>query len=114
MRHQASWGGCAVWLPYDRTIEKASVYLTGGRPFSTLSSSLKVQLRDCQLIRNAIAHHSGYAQSQFEKFVISGRPLPPREKTPAGYLRSTHTAHPPQTRFEFLSTQLALSAQELS
>jgi len=102
------------WLPYIRTLEKAEIFLTGGRPFSTLPDQLKGQLTRCQLIRNAIAHQSRAAKTRFETGVIAGLPLPPRERTPAGYLRSNHSLSPPLTRFEFLFTQMGLSAQMLT
>ena len=41
-----------------------------------------------QWTRNAIAHASQHSTKVFNEHVIAGTPLPPRERTPADFLRS--------------------------
>ena len=76
------------WFPYSLTETRAKSYLRGGRPFSSLSISQKQSLERWLWIRNAVAHSGRHAQQVFEKNVIGTTPLPPRERTPAGFLRS--------------------------
>jgi hypothetical protein len=76
------------WFPYALTETRAQSYLRGGRPFSLLSSSQKQSLERWLWIRNAVAHSGRHARQVFERKVIGTTPLPPRERTPAGFLRS--------------------------
>lgn len=102
------------WIPYDRTMDLAKLYFRGGRPFTDLSPASKQVLARSHVIRNAVAHRSRYSMSQFEKHVIGNTPLPPRERTPAGYLRGLFRASPAQTRFSNLLAQLAAVSRELA
>ena len=103
-----------AWFPYERTIEMASLYFQGGRPFTELSEAQRQQLRKSHIIRNAIAHRSRFSMHQFEKQVIGNTPLPPRERTPAGFLRGQFRITPKQTRYENLVSQLLLIARDLA
>lgn len=96
----------ADWLPYDRTIDRAEVFFRGGRPFTRLDSDDKRLLESCLAIRHAIAHRSRYALGNFERKVLHGLTLAPRERTPAGLLRSQFSKSPQQSRYENLVTQL--------
>lgn len=87
------------WLPYHYTRERAKMFLSGGGPFERLSGSQEAPLERVRVIRNAIAHASGHAQSQFEKTCLSGLALPPEQRRPAGFLRGQHAVG--QSRFDY-------------
>jgi hypothetical protein len=76
------------WFPYSETERRANSYLRGGRPFTQLSATQKHSVETWLWIRNAVAHSGKHAQSVFEQNVVGSTPLPPRERTPAGFLRS--------------------------
>ncbi len=95
------------WLPYNRTEDRATLYLANrgttedcGRPFVELDDGEKSQLKTMVTIRNAIAHTSSHAMNEFLRKVVGSQALLPREKKPAGYLRSLVTVTPRQTRME--------------
>jgi hypothetical protein len=102
------------WLPYDKTLNQADRMFQGGRPFSLLSNAQTQVLDKAVKIRNAIALKSRYSLSTFEYVVIGTTPLPPRESTPAGYLRGLLMAAPPRTRFEDYASSLASIAKVLA
>ena len=86
------------WLPYRLTEERASTYFRGGRPFADVVPVEKQRMERWLWTRNAIAHASPHSNRVFVGQVIAGTPLPPRERTPAGFLRSEIRAG--VTRFE--------------
>lgn len=102
------------WIPYDNTLELASKYFRGGRPFSELSDSQKQHLKRCHAIRNVVAHESIDSKRKFEKRVLGATPLSPQERTPAGYLRGLYRTTPDQTRYENYMAQLLLIARDLA
>jgi len=102
------------WVPYDRTIERAESLFYGGRPFTKLDSNEKLQVKAVCIIRNAIAHKDGHARRRFDKEVISGHALAPRERTPTGYLRSLHSTTPNVSRYEQLVGELTSIARNLA
>jgi hypothetical protein len=102
------------WIPFDRTVELAKLFFRGGRPFSSLSSVHKQTLSRSHFIRNAIAHRSRHSLRQFEHHVIGNTPLPPGERTPAGYLSGIFRVAPAQTRFSNLLAQMLLCARDLA
>lgn len=102
------------WLPYDRTVELAKVFFRGGRPFSDLSTGLKKQIDSTVVLRNAIAHRSRHSQERFRREILTSVSLPPRQRTPAGYLRDVHAVSPSQTRYELMIAQLQQAANELT
>jgi hypothetical protein len=102
------------WLPYERTIDLAKLFFRGGRPFDDLSQPQKDVLLRGRTIRNAIAHRSRFSIRQFERRVIGSTPLPPNERSPAGYLRGLFRTSPDQTRFSNLLAQLLLVARDLA
>ena len=81
--------------------QRARAFFRGGIPFTTLDKGYKKHLEILLYIRNAIAHRSSYAKGKFEQEVIGSLPLTPRERTPAGFLRSRFRITPVQTRYEF-------------
>ena len=89
-----------MWLPFPNTEKRAKLYLKDGRPFSELDDGDKSLLKTITTLRNAIAHKSPYAISEFERTVIGSHPLLHNERSPAGFLRSRITSGPAQSRFE--------------
>jgi hypothetical protein len=94
------------WLPFTRTEKLASRYFARGLPFTLLDDNTRQRLGQIVTIRNAIAHRSDFARRQFREKVIGSTPLPPKEKTPAGYLRGIFRIAPKQTRFELFQIVL--------
>jgi hypothetical protein len=76
------------WLPYQHTIQRAKAFFRNGLPFTSLNSSEKQVIEQIGYVRNAIAHKSTYAMKIFEEKVIGTIPLPPRDRSPAAFLRS--------------------------
>ena len=99
------------WIPYRHTENRAKLYLTGGKPFSELTSGDKSMIKTVTTIRNAIAHSSAHAKAEFERTVIGSRALLRGERTPAGFLRTD--ANPAQKRFETYMIELSRIAQIL-
>jgi hypothetical protein len=99
------------WLPFDRTIDRAKLYMKDGRPFSDLSPADKGMITRIAIIRNAIAHRSDYALIKFQEVIDIQHPLP-RERTPAGYLRSLVT--PTSNRFDVYAGELKRLTSALS
>jgi hypothetical protein len=98
------------WLPYDKTLSQAERCFRGGRPFSLVTAPQAQTLDRIVKIRNAIAHKSRHSLSTFETVVIGTTPLPPRETTPAGFLRGLLMAAPARTRFEdYVSSLVAIA-----
>jgi len=92
------------WLPYNSyTVKRAKAFFSRGLPFERLAQPLTGHLEQVSITRNAIAHQSAHALRRFEGEVIGGVNLPPRERTPAGFLRSVYAWDPRHTRFEVLA-----------
>ena len=93
----------ADWLPLNKTKQRASVYLSRGKPFDRLKP-VDIQVFDrMQVIRNAVAHQSHHAIRSFRRVLIEGQGIPLVEQSPAGYLRGSHTAG--QSRLSYLMAQ---------
>lgn len=101
------------WLPYNYMEERAKAFFRNGLPFARLGKPDKLQIENLLCIRNAIAHKSRYSQRRFEQTIIGVLPLQPRERTPAGFLRSVFRIAPIQTRYENLVRQMAEVALKL-
>ena len=101
------------WFPYRYTEQRAMAFFRSGTPFTTLDKAHKTQLENLLYIRNAIAHRSNYAKRKFEQEVIGSLPLTPRERTPAGFLRSRFRITPVQTRYENLVADIVSIALKL-
>lgn len=95
------------WVPYHLTEKRAKAFFRNGLPFTSLMKPDKQSLEQILYVRNAIAHRSSHSYRMFEKEVIGSVPLPPRERTPAGYLRSRFRISPVQTRYENLIADMA-------
>jgi hypothetical protein len=107
------------WFPYKRTEEMADRFFTGGRPFSLLSAAEKDDIRRMLIIRNTIAHQSSFAKKKFGDSIIapslsSSVALLPRERSPAGYLRSAFRTSPVQVRFEIYQIKLVDIARKIA
>jgi len=104
------------WIPYESTLSRANAFFYDGYPFSRLKEddSLKVyksSIKRFAAIRNAIAHKSKYAQKTFENKVSGSSPLSPRQRKPAGYLRST--VNRTQIQYEVIVLELNMIAYHL-
>lgn len=103
----------ADWLPYDDHLKRrAKLFFAKGDPFTRISETDRRALGEFVIVRNALAHQSRAALKLFEQRVIGGRPLPPREQKPEGYLRGIHTAG--QTRMNLLLITHVLIFQSMS
>jgi len=100
------------WLPYDRTNERAAIYLRAGRPFSNANATDKRMMANWMTMRHAIAHTSRHADRTFQRQVVGNLALPPRQRSPAGYLRSQ--LRPQVTRFENVLREMETIAAKLS
>lgn len=99
------------WLPYSSTEERALLFLRKGRPFTEIPGSSKGEMKRWMAIRHAIAHSSDHSRQKFQHVVVGNTPLPPRQRTPAGWLRSTSRIG--LTRFELASREAASIAHDL-
>ena len=97
----------ADWLPYQHTQERAKAFFSRGKPFTSLESNQLRPYEDLRIIRNALAHQSKSAKTRFETRIIGDRPLPPEQRSPAGYLRGNHTIG--QSRINHLFTEVVLT-----
>jgi hypothetical protein len=107
-----SWGDRFGWAAMRPNIDRAIVLLKGGRPFTRLRfrySELEL-LDKGQRVRNFIAHRSGSAERAFRELSLNR--LPPRRRTPAGYLQMTVGTSNQHEVFlaEYARIALALSA----
>ncbi len=106
-------GAYLDWLPYSRTEDRAKLYFASGLPFTILNDGEKSFLKQSLFIRNAVAHKSRFAMEQFREKVNGVSGLPPRQRTPAGFLRSVFRAAPIQCRYENFAAHLALIVNRL-
>lgn len=103
----------ADWLPYKaETVRRANSYLSGGRPFSELAKPDYEALDRLSIIRNALAHDSTAALKAFRASFVDGRPLPPDQQQPAGYLRGQQTLG--QSRLSYLLAEATAVFRELT
>lgn len=99
------------WLPYDRTLERAKIYLKGAMPFAQLDQGDISKIKQVLLIRHAIAHPSTSAREKFQKVVIGSTPVPAKERSPAGFLRGF--SRPGLRRYEVFVQSLGGIANKL-
>jgi hypothetical protein len=102
------------WLPYQKTLNRANSYLRGGRPFSQLTDAQISKIREAIRVRNSVAHSSEYSKIIFEKKVLGNLILSPRERTPAGFLRSTVRINPPLCRFQLYLSNFSRISHDLT
>jgi hypothetical protein len=101
------------WLPFNKTEDRAKLYLLDGKPFCDLTSADKDTIKKITTIRHAIAHASTHAKDQFHKTVIGNLAVLRGERKPAGFLRSQVRASPAQNRFETYIAELGRIAKDL-
>lgn len=101
------------WLPYKHTLDRANIIFQNGEPFSLLQDQHKQNLQQYMYIRHVIAHKSEFSRIQFEQKVIGSRVLLPRERTPAGFLRSQFRGSPARIQYELIIQELGAMAQLL-
>jgi len=80
--------GFSDWTTPETVIERAEVVFESGGLFKRALSPRMVELKEIKKIRNAIAHRSGQAKSQFEKIVRSHIGYYPRKMSPGRFLIS--------------------------
>ena len=116
MARIAVFGGknYANWLPYSYTLNRArAFYRQRGLPFNALNNSDINIIDMVYYIRNAIAHKSHYSIKKFKEEVIGNINLNPREKKPAGFLRTMYRAFPPMTRYEYYIGEIKFMARKI-
>jgi hypothetical protein len=91
------------WLPIKKTTDRAQTYLSKGQPFDRLRPIDREVLERMHIVRNAIAHRSSHAISRFKRRLIEEHSIPPRQRTPAAYLRGNHS--PGQSRLGYFIVQ---------
>lgn len=101
------------WLPYKHTVDRARLYFSSGLPFTLLGDGEKAFLTQSLYVRNAIAHKSRFALGLYTSKVVGTMTLPPRERGPAGYLRSQFRTSPTQCRYEDFAGRFLLIARKL-
>ncbi len=99
-------GKYMAWLPFSHTENRAKLYLKDGRPFSELTNGDKSLIKTITTIRNAIAHKSPHATSEFQRIVIGSHSLLRGERKPASFLRSRASSGSIQVRFEIYIGEL--------
>jgi len=99
------------WLPYKRTLDRATGLLSQGGPFTGLTPAQVQILERDRVIRNAIAHAEGHAMRQFQKVCVTGLALPPDQRRPPGFLRGQHSVG--QTRFDYQIAQSVAVIRQL-
>ncbi len=100
------------WLPYDLTEKRSLAYLVEGNPFRKLKDQDKVSLKKIAQIRNVIAHSSDFSEKKFQE-MIRDATLPPRERTPIGYLRSVYRTSPTMIQFQSLTGEIIRMSNKL-
>jgi len=101
------------WLPYKNTRKIAEVFFTGGRPFTLLTKDEEKHIDKCLVVRHAFAHKSRHAVSKFEREVLGGLSLTPRDKRPKSFLRAQFSGNPPTNYYEQLVSELFSIASKL-
>lgn len=103
------------WIPYPRSLDRSNLFMVDGKPFSNLDPGERSKVQTIVTIRNAISHSSEHSQRTFIRSVIGNQPLLPRERTPAGFLRSPLTTRPAiRRRFEVYVGDLGLMAAKIA
>jgi hypothetical protein len=101
------------WLPFsDNTLARAKSYFSEGRPFTLLTEEQKGKIKNYTKIRNAIAHKSKKAESEFNT-LISGLILLPFEKSPQGYLRNIPNRATGKTQLEIIMDDVTIISSVL-
>jgi hypothetical protein len=99
------------WLPYQRTKDRAQIFLRNSEPFRRLTPADEQAFESARIIRNAIAHESDHAMAVFRSQVLGHLAVPPVQRTPVGYLRGQHAGN--QNRFGALLAQCVQAVTKL-
>ncbi|MGV3483425.1 MAG: hypothetical protein ACO1RT_03285 [Planctomycetaceae bacterium] len=99
------------WLPYERTVDRANIYLVAGKPFTLVETADQNKIQQVLYIRHAIAHQSDSALLKFRTKVIGSTPLPSKERYPATFLRGISTSS--TRRYEVYANSLGTIANKL-
>jgi hypothetical protein len=102
-----------TWLPFPHTEDRAKIFLKDGKPFTELTNGDRQILQLIVTTRHAIAHRSTHATKQFERKVIGSASMLPRERKPAGFLRSPLSGGNKQNRFDLYLIELGRVASFL-
>lgn len=98
-------------MPIEQLEKIATVYLKGGKPFTTLSEGEKTQVRKCYAIRNHIAHKSDDSRRSFKKKILDQVSIPAHRHTAGFYLRSQISRG--RTYFDHHAAELGKTLQTL-
>ncbi len=101
------------WFPYNKTEKIAKIYLRNGNPFTSLDKNEKNDLEKCFIIRNAIAHKSYYSINKFNKDILAGLILNPRDKKPNAFLRKQFSQNPNTNYYQQYIIKILKIAQKL-
>ena len=93
-------GEYAVVLPYPKMVEMAKVFLNDGLPFTLIDQPDRDLLSQSVKIRNAIAHKSRRAVSDFKRDVPGVNMLPSNRQVPGVFLRTIFRRDPIQKRID--------------
>jgi hypothetical protein len=102
------------WIPYEKTLNLASLFFRGGKPFALLNPNERDDILKVNIIRNVLAHESRYSHERFERHVLGTSPIPTSERKPADYLMGIYRIHPRQTRYELYAVKLSQIANKLT
>lgn len=104
----------ADWTAVMKVINRAERCFKNGEPYNSSLSSYSRSLKDMKVIRNAIAHSSYEARTEFEKLVRARLTYYPKGLTIGKFLNTINsTASLPETFFETYVNSLRAIAQKL-
>jgi len=111
-RKVVTQGRYTDWLPIDKTEKLSKVFFEiSGNPFLYLSKAQKNEIEKVLLIRNYIAHKSGFAYNAYETKVVSPTVLPRGQRTLLGYFEFPHTSS--TNKYEYHVGELVAAARSL-
>jgi len=73
------------WADMAWVKDLASIYFEDGAPFWLISGRFEERLKDAQVIRNRVAHHSRKARLRFKRIANKLRGAPDTAPLPTGY-----------------------------
>lgn len=92
-------------------MKRADLFLSGGRPFRSMSEPGLTALKELTALRNVLAHDSRHSRKQFERVVLSQRAVPSYERTVDRYLLGIDIA--PSSRLETHLARVVAAFEEL-
>lgn len=97
-----------------RAEELASLFVTKGRPFSSIGERYRSLIQQAVLIRNAIAHQSPFSLQEFRHKIPGVAALPRQKRTPGPFLRHQFRISPSQRRYELYFAAFQSAANEIA